>query len=270
MVNLLSPDLLAKIPEPLATLEAAPGLRLALIVPTLREAGNIRALLQRVRDTLDPLHIQYSLMVVDDDSRDGIEAIVSEIGLEDPRVSILVREGCVGLAGAVIHGWQHTDAEVLGVIDADLQHPPELLAPLWQKVADGADLAVGSRYAAGGSLGEWNASRRFVSKVATWLTRPLQRRCARAHDPMSGFFLVRRSCIDGIGLQNSGFKILLEILARGRIRNLAEVQFDFGTRQAGASKASLRVAIEYALLLLRLYRFRSKTIWMDRKQYRPN
>ncbi len=265
MLNLECSGELANIPAPAAATESLPGfvenlptapLRLALVVPTLREAGNIGVLLRRVRATLDALNIEYNLIVVDDDSRDGIEAIVGEIADADPRVRIVVREGRRGLAGAVIHGWRHSDAEILGVMDADLQHPPELLSRLWHQVAQGADLAVGSRYVTGGSLGEWNPLRRLISKLAIWITLPLQRASARAHDPMSGFFLVRRSCIGDLDLQTAGFKILLEILVRGKVRSLAEVHFDFGTRRAGASKASIKVAIDYAALLFRLYRWR--------------
>ena len=269
MLNLGRSGGVAKIPAPVAATESVPAFvenrnaplpRLALVVPTLREAGNIRILLRRVRATLDAMQIEYNLIVVDDDSRDGIEAIVGEIAEADPRVRIVVREGRRGLAGAVIHGWRHSEAEILGVMDADLQHPPELLSRLWHQVAQGADLAVGSRYAAGGSLGEWNLLRRLISRLAIWVTLPLQRASARSHDPMSGFFLVRRSCIRDLELQTTGFKILLEILVRGNVRNLAEVYFDFGTRRTGASKASIKVAIDYAALLFRLYRWRRSEI----------
>ena len=262
MTTLKSPGELANMPAPVAAADffpasveslRAPRARLALVVPTLREAGNIRTLLGRVRVTLDALHIEYSLIVVDDDSRDGIEAIVGEIAEADPRVRIVVREGRRGLSGAVIHGWRHSDAEILGVMDADLQHPPELLSRLWNRMELGADVAVGSRYVGKGGPGDWNIVRRLISKLAIWITLPLQRTSARARDPMSGFFLVRRSCIDDLELQASGFKILLEILVRGNIRSLSEVYFDFGTRQAGRSKASIKVAIAYAGLLLRLY-----------------
>ena len=99
---------------------------LALVIPTLYEAGNIRPLLERARRTLDALGIPYELIVVDDDSRDGTDAIVDEFAGEDRRVRLLTRVGQRGLAGAVIHGWANTDASILGVMDADLQHPPEL------------------------------------------------------------------------------------------------------------------------------------------------
>jgi dolichol-phosphate mannosyltransferase len=234
--------------------KAHPEQKLALVIPTLYEAGNIRPLLERARSTLDALGIPYELIVVDDDSRDGIEAIVSEITREDRRVRLLTRVGQRGLAGAVIYGWANTDAGIVGVMDADLQHPPELLAQLWNGLGTGVDIVVASRYAPQGSRPNWNRLRHLLSQMAIWMTLPLQRSGVRVSDPMSGFFLVRRSAIQNLALQQQGFKILLEILVCGDIRSAVEIPFTFGNRQAGRSKASLRVGLEYLLLLARLWR----------------
>ncbi|HMD78137.1 MAG TPA: polyprenol monophosphomannose synthase [Terracidiphilus sp.] len=227
--------------------------KLALVIPTLCEAGNIGGLLGHVRSVLDPLEISYEILVVDDDSRDGTGEVVSAIALEDPRVRLLVRKGERGLSGAILYGWKRTDAAILGVMDADLQHPPELLPELLAAIQAGHDLAIGSRYTTGGQLGAWNPVRKLLSALAVWATWPIQRAGIRAKDPMTGFFLVRRECIDRIAFQPSGFKLLLEVLVRGRIRSVAEVPFAFGQRYRGASKANFKVAWDYARLLARLY-----------------
>jgi dolichol-phosphate mannosyltransferase len=227
--------------------------KLALTIPTLREAENISGLLDHVRSVLDPLGIRYEILVVDDDSRDGTEEIVSAISRRDPRVRLLVRKGQRGLSGAILHGWQNTDAAILGVMDADLQHPPELLPKLIAAILAGRDLAIGSRYTAGGSLRDWNPVRKLISAAAVWVTWPIQRAGLRAKDPMSGFFFVRRECVEKIPFQRSGFKLLLEILVRGHIRSVEEIPFAFGQRYRGASKASFKVAVDYGSLLARLY-----------------
>jgi dolichol-phosphate mannosyltransferase len=227
--------------------------KLALVIPTLCEAENIAALLDHVRFVLDPLDILYEVLVVDDDSCDGTAQVVSAIADLDPRVRLLIRRGERGLSGAILHGWQHSDATVLGVMDADLQHPPELLPELLAAILDDRDIVIGSRYTAGGGLGQWNPVRKFLSAAAVWVTWPIQKSKVRAKDPMSGFFMVRRSCLDRVQFQESGFKLLLEILVRGHIRSLEEVPFEFGRRFRGASKANLKVAVDYALLLARLY-----------------
>jgi dolichol-phosphate mannosyltransferase len=228
-------------------------LRAALIIPTLREAGNIPVLLNRVRAVLDPEGIDYEILIVDDDSRDGTEELVAEISRQDPRVHLLVRKGKRGLSGAVLHGWMNTDAPIVGVMDADLQHPPELLPELISRMHQGCDLVIGSRYTEGGGLGDWNPVRKLISAAAVWVTWPIQRSGIRAHDPMSGFFFVRRECLSGIDFQEEGFKLLLEVLVRARLKSVREVPFAFGQRFRGASKANMKVAVDYGKLLKRLY-----------------
>jgi dolichol-phosphate mannosyltransferase len=229
----------------------------ALVIPALREAECLRRLLPRAREALARGGVPWEILVVDDDSRDGTEAVVqaaAAAAAEDTaRIRLLVRRGQRGLSGAILHGWQHTDAAILGVMDADLQHPPELLPQLLELVRKGADLAIASRYAAGGNSGQWNPFRRLISVAAVRFTRPLD---GRSTDPMSGFFVVRRRSIEGIDFQQSGFKLLLEILVRGRIRAVREVPFTFGRRPAGFSKAGLKTAWDYLGLLVRLYRLR--------------
>lgn len=232
---------------------------LALVIPTLRESRNIRPLLGRVRAALDGYDRSYEVIVVDDASRDGIEEIVAELAQDDPRIRLIVREGERGLAGAVLRGWEETEAHLLAVMDADLQHPPELLPKLWARLDAGADLVVGSRYANGGCMRGWKLLRQLISRAAIWMTLPVQRAGLRARDPMSGFFMVRRSCIDRVQIQKTGFKILLEILARAEIHSVVEVPFKFGRRNAGTSKANLRVAMDYMALLMRLYQQKGRT-----------
>ena len=230
--------------------------KLALVIPTLCEAENIGGLLSHVRSVLDSVGIIYEILVVDDDSPDGTSEVVSAISHADPRVRLLVRKGQRGLSGAILHGWHNTDAGILGVMDADLQHPPELLPQLIAAIQAGSDIAIGSRYTPGGELGSWNPFRKLLSAAAVWVTWPLQKAGLRAKDPMSGFFMVRRRCLQQVTFQRFGFKLLLEVLVRGRIGSVAEVPFAFGSRYRGASKAGFRVGWDYARLLARLYAFR--------------
>ena len=231
--------------------------KLGLIIPTLNEAGNIPALLNRLQSVLENVKVDYELVVVDDDSQDGTSELVQNYARNDSRIRLLVRKGQRGLAGAVIHGWKHTDATLLGVIDADLQHPPEVLPALLDAIFKGNDIAIASRYTAPNhdSVSDWSRIRHFISRCSTWVTTPLQRKAVRVKDPMSGYFVVRRECVEGLNLQPKGFKILLEILVKGRLRNAAEIPFRFATRHAGKSKADLTVAINYFSLLGKLSRY---------------
>lgn len=230
--------------------------KFCLVIPTLNEAGNIPVLLDRAQAALAPLGIDYEILIVDDDSQDGTATVVQQYAREDSRIRLLVRKGERGLAGAVIYGWQHTDADLLGVMDADLQHPPETLRQLLAEARQGNDLVIASRYANGQSVRNWNRLRLAISRCSTWATVPLQKkRGVRVKDPLSGFFVVRRQCIDGLDLQPYGFKILLEILVKGRIESAVEIPFQFAVRQSGKSKADFHIALQYFSLLGKLSRY---------------
>ncbi len=228
--------------------------KLAIVLPTVCEAGNLACLLRNIRGAMADVAIAYEILVVDDDSRDGTEEIVRAITREDPRVRLLIRTGERGLSGAILHGWQNTDATILGVMDADGQHPPALLPDLVAAILGGGrDAAIGSRFAKGSRQRGWHPLRKLISALAILATRPLQTSALRIADPMSGYFLVRRSCVDNILFQPAGFKLLLEILARGRLRSVEEIPFVFGRRTVGKSKVCLRVALDYLTLLCKLY-----------------
>ena len=229
--------------------------KFGLVIPTLNEAGNIPVLLDRIHAAMEPMSVDYEIIVVDDDSNDGTADVANEYAARDRRVRVFVRKGQRGLAGAVIHGWEHTDANLLGVIDADLQHPPEVLPSLLKPVLQSADIAIASRYVNGNGVGEWNRFRLFLSRCGTLATAPLQPNGLKVKDPLSGFFVVRRKCIEDLALQPEGFKILLEILVKGRIGKAIEVPFHFGNRHSGKSKADVKVALQYFSLLGKLSRY---------------
>jgi dolichol-phosphate mannosyltransferase len=145
-------------------------------------------------------------------------------------------------------------------MDADLQHPPELLRDLLAAIESGCDLAVGSRYAGRAGRRGGHPLRRWISAASIWMARPLQNPAMRVRDPMSGYFIVRRRCVENIVFSTAGFKLLLEILMRGRIRSVREIPFVFGRRRAGRSKAGLKVALQYMQLLVYLYQSRAREL----------
>ena len=223
---------------------------LSLIVPTYNEADNIAPLVRRVHEALSP-HCRYELVVVDDDSPDGTAEAARALSAEYP-VRVVVRHDERGLASAVLEGFRHAGGEVLGVIDADLQHPPEMIPDLFRCVGGGADVVVGSRYEPGGGTEKWTWQRRIVSRVARALAFLLLPSSRRVSDPLSGFFLFKRQAIDGVRLRPVGYKILLEILVRGRVGQVASVPYTFRGREAGQSKYGVREQVNYLRHILRL------------------
>src|SRR5580658_10890234 len=184
----------------------------ALVVPTLNESGNIDKILNQLTAVLSETQYEYEIVVVDDGSTDGTVEQVRDWTKRDPRIRLISRMGERGLAGAVLYGWSQSNANLLGVIDADLQHPPELLPELL-RAAEQADIAIASRYAQNHGTRGWNPLRAAISRLSTLVASPLiYKKHLRVTDPMSGFFVIHRRCIEGLTFQTTGFKLLLEIL----------------------------------------------------------
>lgn len=228
--------------------------KFSLIIPTYNESPNIQDMIRRLSGLLDRvLPNQYELILVDDDSPDYTWKLAQELTPDYPQLRVIRRQNERGLSTAVIRGWQAAQGEILGVIDGDLQHPPEVLLQLLEAIDRGADLAVASRHVEGGGVSEWSAVRRFLSRGAQLLgLLMLPSVLGRVSDPMSGYFLVRRSAIADRSLSPVGYKILLEVLGRGNIQQVAEVGYVFQERQEGESKVTWKQYVQYLHHLWRL------------------
>ena len=209
---------------------------LSIIVPTYNEAETIGRLVGRISGALAGL--DHELVFVDD-STDGTDKILAEMARRAPRLRVVHRASRTGLASAVVDGIALARGDVLSVLDADLQHPPEVLPALVRAIQDtGADLAIGSRYIPGGGS-EFTLPRRVISRGAIALAQILLRRARSVSDPVSGFFAFRRRVVEGVALRPLGYKILLEILVRGRISRVVDVPYHFEARPAGQSKLTM-------------------------------
>jgi dolichol-phosphate mannosyltransferase len=229
-------------------------IQVSLIIPTYNERLNIGILLKHVYEVLKETGHSFEVIVVDDDSPDGTWHVVQEMRGEYPNLRVLRRLHERGLARAVMLGWQEAQGEILAVMDGDLQHPPETLVSLIEALeTQRADIAVASRHVRGGAVSKWNILRRGISWGATlaaaWL---LPGTLATVRDPMSGYFALHRSVIEGRTLKPEGYKILLEVLGRGQYQTVVEVPYVFIERRQGHSKLGLRQYREFVTHLLRL------------------
>jgi len=222
--------------------------KLSIIVPTYNEAESLPFLVDKVHDALTGF--DYELIVVDDNSPDGTGHLAEELSRDKP-IKVIHRQGKLGLASAVIEGFRQANGDVMGVIDADLQHPPEYIPKLMQAI-EKADIAIASRYIDGGGMEDWTISREMISRGAKIIPQFLFARIREVKDPLSGFFLFRRSVIDGVKLNPVGYKILLEILVKGNHNGVVEVPYVFKGRERGTSTFNTTEQVNYLKHLWRL------------------
>jgi dolichol-phosphate mannosyltransferase len=247
-------------PLVIAAANANSPVDVSLILPTYNEGKNVAAIIAQLIPVLDSIaNLQYEIIVVDDDSSDRTWEIA--LGLTDkfPQLRVIRRQGERGLSTAVIRGWQIAQGRILAVMDADLQHPPEVVANLCREMLRGADLGIASRHVEGGGVSDWSFARRIISRGAQMIGfMLLPEVIGRISDPMSGFFMIRRSCIQDRELSPLGYKILVEVLGRGKVSWISEVPYTFRERVEGSSKLTNRIYLEYFqhLFRLRLYLLR--------------
>jgi dolichol-phosphate mannosyltransferase len=224
------------------------AVEIAIVVPTFNERDNVLKLKELLAETLKGR--TWELVFVDDDSKDGTYDVLAAEAQRDPRVRVIRRIGRRGLATAVIEGILSTTAPMIAVMDADLQHDERVLPDMIAKIQSGAELVVGSRYTEGGGMGDLSDKRRFISQLATNVSRLVVK--ADLTDPMSGFFLIRRDAFERAvrRLSGQGYKILLDIVASARPPlKVAETPYTFRNRQHGESKLDSAVTWEYLMLV---------------------
>ena len=221
-----------------------------IVVPTYNERERLGVLLERVFDACDREGLAIEVVVVDDNSADGTGALADEWARRRP-VRVIHRSGKLGLGTAVLEGFATARTEIVGVMDGDLSHPPELLPRLFRTIVDGSfDLVVASRYVPGGGTANFPITRWLLSRAGCWLARPL----TPVRDAMSGFFLIRRTHLDTFRTSVTGFKIGLELFVRSQPRRLAEVGYVFVGRTTGESKMSVAEGTGFLRQLTSLYR----------------
>lgn len=222
---------------------------LTLVIPTFNEKDNVAPLLDLLISALRG--IKWEVIFADDDLPDDTSLVVAQIARNDCRVRCLRRIGRRGLSTACIEGVLASTAPYFAVMDADLQHDERLLAAMLETLkAELYDVVVGSRYIAGGAVGQWDKHRVGISKFATHLSRIVCK--SDIADPMSGFFMMRRTAFDRAvhNLSGQGFKILLDLLASSpEPMRVKELPYEFRQRRFGTSKLDTLVAWEFAVLI---------------------
>ena len=223
------------------------ALSVSLVTPTYNERENIPLLEEEVFAALKPeTDIDLELIVVDDNSPDGTGEVAESLTDRYP-IRVIHRAGKLGLGSAVMEGWQSSDRDLVGVMDADMSHDPVILARLIRSL-ETVDIAIGSRYDPGSRVEKWPWYRKVISQSGVFLAKQL----TGVQDPLAGFFFLHRRVIEGMELTSPGYKILLEILIKGNWQGYTEIPFVFRNREFSSSKLNIK---EYYLFLKQLYVF---------------
>ena len=227
------------------------SMKFSIVIPTYNEAGGIERLIVALDDVFKRNNLDGEIIIVDDNSPDGTGAIVDRLSQTYP-VRCLHRPGKMGLSSGVIDGWKFArpDSEAVGAMDGDFSHDINILPKMVEALESGGyGLAIGSRYVPGGGIENWPLKRKITSLVAISLAKPL----TPVKDITSGYFLVKRSAIEGVDLDPIGFKIGLEVIAKAHYGNVIEVPFVFTDRVAGESKLDQKEIFNYLKQLGRIY-----------------
>ncbi|MGB8220610.1 MAG: glycosyltransferase family 2 protein [Methanoregula sp.] len=237
---------------------------LTIIIPTFKEESNIGTIILEVDTVLSRNAINGEILVVDDNSPDRTIEIVRNLKKSKPNLNLIVRKEDPGLSQSVVEGFRQAQSDVFLVMDADLSHPTALITVMLEGIHAGNDLVIGSRYMEGGGIKKWPLKRRIISMGATFLGRFL---FPEIHDPVSGFFAVKKSVVEHAPLRPRGYKILLEVLGKGTWQKAKEIPFEFVDRATGSSKLGGRTIIEYAEQVIDNARFswnhHESIIWQE-------
>ncbi len=226
--------------------------KLSIIIPTYNEAENVEPLLAEIFKFLGPVVAETEVIIVDDNSPDGTGEVAEKLKNSYP-VRVIHRSGKLGLGSAVRAGFAAAKGELLGVMDGDLSHDP-LILPDILKALEQNDIVIASRFVEKGAVERWAWWRKATSKIGVWLTR----RLTRVGDPLSGYFFLHRRVIDGIPLATNGYKILFEILVKGRCATVKELPYRFRMRRYSHSKLDLKEYWLFLKQILEYRRYRSK------------
>lgn len=222
---------------------------ISIILPTYNEKENIKTI---VKEIFSILKEGVEVIIVDDNSPDGTGLIAEDLAREY-NLQVIHRPERLGLSPAVIEGLKIAKGDIVGVMDADLSHPPSLIPQMISLLDnDAADVVIGSRYSVGGSVETWSFFRKLVSKFATFLAKCL----VDIKDPMSGYFFIKKSVIKNVELNSKGYKILLEILVKGNYSKVVEIPYTFRGREVGRSKLNVNEYVKYLKDWLRLVSYK--------------
>jgi len=233
-------------------------MNLSIIIPTYNEKENIQLIIGKIIENLKNKKINYSIIIVDDNSPDGTGKIIDEISQKNKRVFIVHRKEKLGVGGAYVEGFKFSlkklKPDLLMTMDADLSHDPRYICDIVSAIKD-YDIVIGSRYVKGGKIVNWGIVRRVISRGANLLAKYVLG--LKNNDCTAGFKCFKREIIESIDfskISSNGYSFILEMLyiCKEKGFKIGEVPIVFVNRSLGESKISKKEMYQTFKLLLKL------------------
>jgi len=207
-------------------------MNISLILPTFNEKKNLPILIPLIFKYMPDIEI----IIIDDNSPDGTGKLAKELS-KKYNLKVIHRKRRLGLSTAIVLGFKHAKGDIIGAMDADLSHPPRLIPKMVACLKkNNADLVIASRKLKKSRVEGWPFHRRIMSDIASILAGFL----TDVNDPLSGYFFMRKQVIKNIKFKSKGYKILLEILKKGKYSKVTEIAYVFRGREFGSSKLGFK------------------------------
>lgn len=231
---------------------------LCQVIPTLNEGDTIALLIEKLEGLENQLPFKLKLVIVDDNSTDGTIDRIKELQAKYDNLSLVQRPAPSGIGSAYLDGFAYSiknfNPEFLGEIDADLQHPPEVLVEMSKLATRDVDVVIASRYVQGGGAADWTFGRKLVSRGANLLTKIFLRMPVK--DSTSGYRILSRRAVDallGYRVSSKGYSFQVESLYAYKKSGMlfAEVPYNFEIRRSGKTKLNRKEMWTFAKTTIR-------------------
>jgi dolichol-phosphate mannosyltransferase len=254
-------------------------IRVCIVLPTYNESMNIENLLDSIYSDYNKKKyylgdIQMNVLVVDDNSPDKTAAIVSKYQKRNPLVHLLLRKDKEGLGAAYIHGMKYAmdmiQPHIIFEMDADLSHQPKYLLPMIEKIRDGAEFVIGSRYVKGGAIPKhWGIVRTSISGIANFYARSMLG-LKDVHDCTGGFRAIRASLLMNINLKSlnvKGYAFQISLLHKANLlgATIEEVPIEFIDRTEGVSKMRYKDIMEVGKVVFMMSLNKRISYWIGNR-----
>lgn len=245
---------------------------LTIVLATLNEIENLPILVNRLSNVLQNIKTSYQLLFVDDNSTDGTKEFIIDYCSKNPPSKYIFNKTKRSTLIARSQGIQKSNGKYIIIMDADLQHPPEYVANIYNALLKGYDIVIASRYIKGGSTGKREPERGIISRGASTLAKIFLKSSRYITDPVSCFLGFKNNLNLEIDNGWKGYEIGIFLRASNTKAKVKEIPYVFANREKGKSKvtSSFNFIRIYLIELLHAKKVERKSYALSRAKKNNN